>query len=269
MSGMPPTLTAVLPKVIPLSLIDPPSNPINEVDLELVDRIAAGYERNDPIPPITIFPIDGDRYETLLGQHRLLARRRAGMTDILANVLAQRPEPLDILAIQFKENNDHRELSGLERATAFFRAKEVGNLRSKEVAALFNVSEGTVSRDLTTNKNLHPTLRGLKLAPKAAWATSRLPQDMQVAFYEQHKGAKVETLVDLVNEKLNEMKGCKPKKPKPVKGTVPGLVAQFTADTVAKARAALVLIDAGLAKLEKHGLPMATLPQMLKHPPLS
>lgn len=212
-------------QLLKLDLLDPPSNPLNPLDWALVDRIAGGYERGDPIPAILVFPVDDGRYEILFGQHRFHGRRRAGKTDIEARILPERPAPLDALALQFKENHDHRELTGMERATAFFRAKQLGKLSNKAISVLFGISEPTVSRDLRTDKNLHPALKELQvrmeLCPKEAWALARLPLDTQVPFYEQHKGMKAESMAEAVSDKLAELGNGKPKD-RPVSGVTPG-----------------------------------------------
>lgn len=257
-----------LTRLIPLCLIDLPSDPINPIDWHHVAKMAAGYEKGDPIPAITVFPVEGGRFEILFGQHRFHARKRGGFMDIAATVLPSRPEPLQALAMQFKENNDHRELTGQERATAFFRAKKLGGLKNKQVAALFEVSEATVSRDLSMGKNLHPTLKDLvarlELVPKAAWAISRLPSDIQVAFYEEHKGEKAEAIAEAVSDKLDVLAGQKPKKPKPVPFSVPGLKGMFTVFDLAKVRAALAQVGEAVTKIEKHSLPFPSLPTLLR-----
>lgn len=222
---MVPSSDQTAQQVVSLDLLDLPSQPLNPVDLALVDRIATGYERGDPIPAITVFPVGGGRYEILFGQHRYFARKRAGKTDILANILPERPPPLQVLVMQFKENNDHRELTGMERAAAFFRAKQIGKLTNKAISALFGVSEGTVSRDLQTRESLHPSLKDLQsrmeLCPKAAWALSRLPAEVQVPFFEHHKGEKAESIAEAVSDKLAEL-GTGKAKDRPVSGITPG-----------------------------------------------
>jgi ParB-like chromosome segregation protein Spo0J len=264
------------PQVLLLEQVRLPSNPINDIDWDHVNRLAEGYERGDPIPAITVFPIEDGLYEILFGQHRFHGRRRAGKTDILATVLPKRPEPLEILALQFKENNDHRELSGMERAAAFFRAKEIGKLTNKAVAALFGVSEATVSKDLQTRESLHPTLKELcakmELCPKKAWGLSRLPLEQQVPFYEQNKDLKsAEGMVEAVNDKLIELAGGKPKarKQDPVKCKTPnGIVIpippNFDHD---KALAELAILTEAIKRAKRESLPMATVPMLMRSQP--
>lgn len=282
MSAIPTTVVTATnraqqpPQMLPLEQIRPPANPINDIDWDHVNRLAEGYERGDPIPPITVFPIENDLYEILFGQHRFHGSRRAGKTHIQATVLPKRPEPLEGMALQFKENNDHRELSGMERASAFFRAKEIGKLTNKAVAALFGVSEATVSKDLQTRESLHPTLKELcaklQVCPKKAWALSRLPLELQVPFYEQNKDLKsAEGMVEAVSDKLVELEGGKPKarKQEPVKCRTPhGIVVPippgFDHD---KALAELAVLTEAIKRAKRESLPMATVPMLMRSQP--
>jgi ParB-like chromosome segregation protein Spo0J len=264
------------PQVLLLEQIRLPSNPINDIDWDHVNRLAEGYERGDPIPAITVFPIEDDLYEILFGQHRFHGRRRAGKTDIQATILPKRPEPLESMSLQFKENNDHRELTGLEQASAFFRAKELGKLTNKAVAALFGVSEATVSKGLKTRESLHPTLKELcaklELCPKAAWALARLPLEVQVPFYEQNKDlVSAAGMVDIVNDKLIELAGGKPKarSQEPVKCRTPhGIVVPIPPGfDHEKALAELAILTEAIKRAKRESLPMATVPMLMRSQP--
>lgn len=218
-----PITSASLAKLVLLKDIVPSSTQLNSINPEQVERLQRGYENGDPIPPVVVFAIENGKFEIVFGNHRLAARQKR-FVDIPAIVLPHRPEPLEILAMQFRENADRHTLTSLERATAFYKAKEQG-LNNKQVAILFNVSEGTVSRDLSIDKNLHPTLKDLvaqaKLCPKKAWAASRLDLNTQIAFVDRHAKVKAEDFADLVSEELAKIEGATPKV-RPIQVTTPG-----------------------------------------------
>lgn len=215
--------------------------------------------------PIKVFT-EGEFYRLACGQTRVNAARRAGLTYVQAQMLEGAMTPTRLLIEELTDNNMQQGFDVLAQAEIYLELmRENGWEKQSELCANVPAAKpGPVSKALSIFEGLidemKVRLRAGEFGPRLGYALSRLPKDQQAAAYEKVKNMKVEA----GELHLGCLLGSKPKKPKPVKVSLTGIVALFSVSEVAKARALLAQIDAALVKVEKHQLPFPSVVQMVK-----
>jgi ParB/RepB/Spo0J family partition protein len=136
------------PRLLPLPEELQPNGEWNKQEQVLIDellRLGASI-REQQIHPIVVYPGTSTRYPDAqyliaVGHRRWTAARLVGLPTIEAIVVAC-PNPQDLLAIQFRENEERAEFCDMERAWAIERMRKLLSTSSWEaVEARFRISD--------------------------------------------------------------------------------------------------------------------------------
>lgn len=174
----------------------------------------------------------------------------------------------DVIRLRLTENVIRKAMHPLEIADDVSAFQRLAGCSQAQAAAQLGLDEATISKAMGISKRLCPDLRPLvenfSLAPSVAYQISRLPElevqkDIAAKYLAGH--LKRDSVEAVVSSRLH---GRKKVKDKPVKGTLPGLTMILNVCDVARARSLIAQFDAALVKIEKHGLPISSLPQLLK-----
>ena len=136
--------------------VDPnPWQPRSTVhDADLAD-LAKSLEEHGLVQPIVV-RAQGDRYQLVAGQRRLLAARRLGWTTVLARVLDVDDRQMAEIAIV--ENLQRRDLDPLEKAASFKQYLASWGCTQEELAKRLSVDRSTVA-NLIRLLELPPAVR--------------------------------------------------------------------------------------------------------------
>jgi ParB/RepB/Spo0J family partition protein len=237
---------------------------------EYFARFTADVRARGVTQPI-IAILHGDAAETVDGETRRQAALIAGVATVPI-LLYDRPlSPSDLILAQLQANEMRLEFTDLERAEIYARLMELNGWTQAELARYIRVSPAQVSKVMAISKRLPDSIRALigesegKIPASSAYLLSRLPspEAMQEMADKIVQGLLSRDAVGAaVSDYLGRRKGTK--KEKPVKVTVEGVTVTIASHDLEKVFGAFGLIDAALKKLEKHGLPMSSLPSLLR-----
>ncbi len=208
-----------------------------------------------------------DKLEVLAGETRRQASMLAGRDRVPVIVIEGDLTPAQILREAVLENDMRANFSPLERARCYTELMRLNGWSQAELARSVFVKPAFVTKTLAIFNKLPETLRDKvangTLCPTAGYHLARLkdPVTMTDLADKLEKGLLTR---DSVAERVKSMLGKPKPKEKPVKVSLPGAVVVFTEPVVAKMEAVLAKIDAGIKKAVKHGLPMTSLPSILK-----
>lgn len=120
-------------KVIPISLIDPPKNPVRMSAANArIDELVESIKSQGLLQPITVFPVNG-RYETLIGDRRQRACKEAGLQEIPCIVIKD-PTTLTQV-IRLTENIQREDMSPIEEGASVKDLQDINNWGYKLLAA--------------------------------------------------------------------------------------------------------------------------------------
>lgn len=129
-------------RVLPLELIDPPSDPIRErVDQEKFEELVASVATFGVLSPIKVRP-KGDRYEVVYGHMRYMAALKAGLKEVPCLVSHLTPVEADLVALE--ENVARQDMDPLEEARFYHRLIHRYGMSVNEIAERRGVSAATV-----------------------------------------------------------------------------------------------------------------------------
>ena len=138
---------AVSTTEIPLERIRPnPQQPRTNFDRDGIAELAASIGRHGVLQPIVVSR-DGDGYELIAGQRRVLAARVAGKTTIPAVV---RDDVRDRLELALVENLQRADLNAIETARAYKVLMETYDLTQEQLAERVGKSRSQVANMLRT-----------------------------------------------------------------------------------------------------------------------
>jgi len=149
--GQPPTPT-IIPAAaganeIPLELVRPNrQQPRTSFDPEGLSELAASIRQHGVLQPIVVSR-DGDGYELIAGQRRVLAARLAGKVSIPAVV---REDVADRLELALVENLQRADLNAIETARAYRLLMETYDLTQEQLAERLGKSRSAVANTLRT-----------------------------------------------------------------------------------------------------------------------
>jgi len=126
---------------IPISAISPnPRQPREVFDEERLEELAASIKEVGLLQPVVVRPVEGDRYELVMGERRWRAAQLAGLERIPA--IVRKTQDVEMLREALIENLQREQLTPLEEAAAYQQllqefgathealAKKVGRSRS-------------------------------------------------------------------------------------------------------------------------------------------
>jgi ParB family chromosome partitioning protein len=132
---------------IPLERVRPSrQQPRTNFDPEGISELAASIRRHGVLQPIVVSR-EGDGYELVAGQRRVLAARLAGKTTISAVV---RDDVRDRLELALVENLQRADLNAIETARAYKLLMETYDLTQEQVAERVGKSRSQVANMLRT-----------------------------------------------------------------------------------------------------------------------
>lgn len=103
---------------IPVTAITPnPKQPRLVFDEDALAELVESIQEVGLLQPVVVRPLDDDRYELVMGERRLRASQKAGLTTIPA--IVRRTEEADLLRDALLENLHRAQLNPLEEAAAY------------------------------------------------------------------------------------------------------------------------------------------------------
>lgn len=157
---------------------------------QLVDVIA--FEETTIDAAIDMRPKTSGRFIVVDGHRRRLAAQRNNWTSLRCTILPRRPEPRELLSLQFSINEQRESLKPLE-LLAFFQSfmAEFG-MKQSELAEWFGISKSTISNILKLQESTdeeRALISSGRLGVSAAAALCRMdPDTRKDAVAEVHNG---------------------------------------------------------------------------------
>ncbi len=245
----------------------PPLNDREHRDRDVLERMADTIAAKGFLQAIRVSKDTATgKWRVRTGWTRVLAGRMAGVTTVPAIVVEGELDEADDLLEKHIENECRGNTNPLDRAKWDLRLIQLKGWSQAELARNTGQSPAQVAKDLAMFDGLVEELKEKvysgDLKPRGAYALCRLPREQQAGLWAKIQHMKVEAIEEMVDRML----GKKPKKAKPVKiRTGKGLQAFFPALDHDAALAELALLTEGVRKLQRHGLPMSSLPSVLKN----
>lgn len=213
---------------------------------------------------------NGDAGETVDGETRRLAALLSGQATVPVLLFENELSESELILAQLQANEMRREFTDLERAEIYARLMHVNNWSQSQLALHIRVKPAQVSKVMAVSSKLPEDLRAMigegdgKIPPSSAYLLSRLPtaesmRDLAGKISQGH--LKRDELAAEVARRLGKQ-SCK--KEKPIKVTLHGMTLVITEADPEKLSSLLALVDGAIKKLQKHGLPLASLPSLLK-----
>jgi ParB/RepB/Spo0J family partition protein len=250
----------------PSRLIPPSNDPRQFRDPAYIASLAADLRIRGMRHPIYVIR-KGDKLEVLTGETRRLAALQAGLEAVPVIVLDRPLTEAEVLIERLLENELRSDFSPLEKARIYIDLMRLNGWSQAELASAVHVSPGEVSRTLAVSKRLPEDLQAKvasgELCPAIAYQLSRLPDPAAMRELAD-KAAKGLLKRDAAESQVARLLGKRAKKEKEVKVNLGGIVIVIRVHDLQKVFALLGTLDGALKKLEKHGLPLSSLPSLLK-----
>jgi ParB family chromosome partitioning protein len=167
---------------IPVELIRPnPSQPRQYFDEAELEELAASIAEVGVIQPVVLIPSDSG-YEIVVGERRLRAAKKAGLSSIPAVIMNAAPREQQVMALI--ENIHRSNLSAIEEAMSLRDILESTGWSQTELASRLGRSQSSVANKLRLLKLEEPVqslvLQG-KLGERQARALIALAGEEQIA----------------------------------------------------------------------------------------
>jgi ParB family chromosome partitioning protein len=212
---------------------------------------------------------DGDYLVVLAGETRRQAALAAGLDKVPVNILDRPLTMGEMLVEMLLENEMRRGFTDLERAEMYAEIIKANNWSQAELAHHLKITAGQVSKVMAVSTKLPEELKALigngegRIGPRAAYQLSKLPDHGAMRELAKKLLDGLLTAESLEVEVAKRL-GKRPKKSKAVKGkTAKGLSFVLPAD-YATAQGEVAALTEALKKSEKLGLPLASVPALLK-----
>jgi ParB family chromosome partitioning protein len=164
------------PTIISRDMIDPdPDQPRRSIDPEPLEQLADSIRMHGLLQPVIVYE-SGERRILVDGHRRFEAAGLAGLKEVLALVLNEKPNAETLLLIQLEANCQRADLKPTEQALAYKRLLEMRKWTLTEMAAALHVSKSTVTQFLSflnLPENGREMLDAGTLARSTAYAISR------------------------------------------------------------------------------------------------
>ena len=194
------------PPRIETRLIDSnPYQPRGDFNESEIQSLAESLQTHGLLQPVVVRR-RGERYQLIAGERRLRAAVKAGWSDVPAQVIAADDRQMAELAIV--ENMQRKDLSPLEKASAFQRYLEEYQATQEELASRLKLDRSTIAnliRLLELPAAVQDALRRAKITQGHARALLSLGDEKeQVAFCTriQEEGLSVRQTESLVQEAI-------------------------------------------------------------------
>jgi ParB/RepB/Spo0J family partition protein len=222
-------------------------------------------ERGVQVPVIAFQ--EGDSIRIIDGESRRLAALTAGLATIPALVYPRRPEPADLKRGQLLANSMRRDMTPLETAAVYQALKAENGWSDAELARKVHTSPSRVAKTLAVSTKLCEAVRELvaagRLPLRAAYAISRCPDFTQQIELAEQVNQELLT-AEAVEEQVARLLSRRPRKPKAIKVNLGGVVVVIAVEDLETIHTLLAVLDSALKRIEKHGLPLSSLPSLVK-----
>ncbi|MEF9931052.1 MAG: ParB/RepB/Spo0J family partition protein [Bacteroidales bacterium] len=132
---------------IEITLIEPnPYQPRTEFNQEAIEELAASIQLLGLIQPITVRPIENNRYQIISGERRYRACKLAGLKTIPAYI--RKTDDQGMLEMAIVENIQREDLDSIEVALSFQRLIEECSLTQEAMAERVGKKRATVTNYL-------------------------------------------------------------------------------------------------------------------------
>ncbi len=249
------------------SIVCDPDQPRKEQDSRSDEELLLSLKQRGQLVPVIVVPHEGG-YTLIDGERRHRMAGKIGLTKLRAVVLAERPEPGELLAIQLSVNSHRTDINPLDRMHAYRKLMELKNISATELAAFLGVSKSSVTRCLALER-LSPNVQKLvaegQISSSNAYALARIEG--------QSTDQLVESLVggSLKREQLEKLAGARNPDRQMDRAR---LVCQLPAGTVSVQTSEQLSLDGilkicsqlirAIRKAKREGYDVKTLAQMFK-----
>jgi len=154
-----------------------------------LEELASSIARHGVLQPVLVEPTEEGKYRLLIGERRLKAAVKAGLSQVPAVVLDEPLRPDEALEARLVENLQREGLDPLDEAEAYAALKEMG-VKVSAIARRVGKSRPYVSKRMRLLR-LHPAVRKDvregAITPGHSQALLRLPPEQQLSLAEQVK----------------------------------------------------------------------------------
>jgi len=158
-------------------------------DEKSLEELASSIARHGVLQPVLVEPAEEGRYRLLIGERRLRAAVKAGLSTVPAVVLDEPLRPDEALEARLVENLQREGLDPLDEAEAYAALKEMG-VKVSAIARRVGKSRPYVSKRMRLLR-LHPAVRKDvregTITPGHSQALLRLEPEQQLSLAEQVK----------------------------------------------------------------------------------
>ncbi len=201
--------------MIDVNLIDRnPFQPRQEFGKEALDELVSSIKKHGIIQPLAVRR-EGDHYQLIAGERRLLASKQAGLESVPCQVREMDDKQTCEVAIE--ENMKRKDLNVLEKAEAFHKYIQEFNSSVEELANQLSLNRSTVTNYLRLLELPEPVKQALladKITNGHARALLSLSEAFQISVCDriQKESLSVRKAEEIVRQILN---------PKPEPETIP------------------------------------------------
>lgn len=178
-------------------LVRDPGNPRKPESMESLMALGENMRNYGQKVPLIVFERPDGKKQIVDGHRRVEGGRLAGVTELKAVVLKEKPSEVDLAIIQACLDGHRKNLNAMERSNHYRRIMELKGCSVSELAALLNLPQARISRDLGCQR-LVPQLQEKLLAGEI---------DAERAYLISQ--AEPEKQLDLVGKSREELRGRK------------------------------------------------------------
>ncbi len=260
-------------RTVPLHRFLPPVNDREDRDEPLMQRLTESIAKDGFLQPIRCVEetVEGQvAYRVVTGWTRVLCGRRAGKTQAPAIVIRRALSETDDLLQKLSENDLRGATSVRDRIRWYYRLLELNpEWNQLDLAKAVHSSPAEVSKTLAISKRLPQELLEKignepgELSPRAAYGLSKLEEPAKIL---ELADRVMKGLIKAEAVEVEVAKLCRKgkHKEKAVKVSMHGVTFIIGVHDLQKVFGVFALVDGALKKLEKHGLPLAALPSLLR-----
>jgi ParB family transcriptional regulator, chromosome partitioning protein len=212
---------------------------------------------------------NGDVLVVLAGETRRQAAIAAGMDKVPVNILDRPLTAGEMLMEALLENDMRRDFTDLERAEMYADIMKANSWSQVELAHHLKTTPGQVSKVLAVSSKLPEDVKALigkgegKVGPRAGYHISRL-SDHGAMREMARKLLDGLLTTEALEVEVAKRVGKRPKKAKVVKGKTPKGLSFLLPPDFATAQAEVATLMETIKKAEKLGLPLSSVPTLLK-----
>jgi ParB/RepB/Spo0J family partition protein len=260
--------------VPPASLRPPSVEYREERDPEHISSLA-GIMRDKGFLGVVLCRAVSGELEVIWGWTRTLAAIQARLPEIPVQVIDRELTETDITLLQVEENHHRRDYKPVEKIRALHRLKEINNWSNAELSRRTKIGQPDIAKLFSIMDGYPQDLWPLlgegegKVPVTVGYYLSRLDDGQKIRELTE-KVVKGLLTRDGVEEQVASLLGGRKPKPKAVKArTAKGVSVVFPGLDHDTAAAELMSLVDAVKRAQKHGLPLSTVPQILRTPSAS